>query len=318
MEWHINDLSISAHFSDTRTLQLAFEPLLRLRFTKPKSGIRIYCSRQIFTRKIDEGRTLKECIESVADRTFRSQVIRWLVNSGPFWDDERTSNDEDLFYFEEFDVTDQGLGEAARRRLAAAEAGAYSFAGAPERFCVDPIPVKQGLPELVLCEVVLPNVTSVDEIPEDQRLPPDSWPAMLGQASEQFGGLVFSNRIIAQLGPSPFHSGVARRILQLLGILNEIVGHTNADGSLDDRGMELLQMHFVGEKAWFTDESDANKSDFQEELTFPDPSSLSRSLFCSWHGKVKIGQFRIHFEWPRPERQQAIKVVYIGPKITKR
>jgi hypothetical protein len=30
--------------------------------------------------------------------------------------------------------------------------------------------------------------------------------------------------------------------------------------------------------------------------------------------RIKLGQFRIHFEWPRPADQAYPKVVYIGPK----
>lgn len=52
-------------------------------------------------------------------------------------------------------------------------------------------------------------------------------------------------------------------------------------------------------------------------MTFSDPSPTGKKLFCPWHGKIKTPQFRIHFEWPRPAGQREIKVVYIGPKITK-
>jgi hypothetical protein len=56
---------------------------------------------------------------------------------------------------------------------------------------------------------------------------------------------------------------------------------------------------------------------FKYELSFPDPDNNANKPDCTWHGKVKIAQFRIHFEWPRPVDQPYPKVVYIGPKITK-
>ena len=34
---------------------------------------------------------------------------------------------------------------------------------------------------------------------------------------------------------------------------------------------ELVQSHFVGDKAWFTDESERNKNAYRRELTFKDP-----------------------------------------------
>jgi hypothetical protein len=40
-------------------------------------------------------------------------------------------------------------------------------------------------------------------------------------------------------------------------------------------------------------------------------------IFCTWHGKVKTPQYRIHFSWPI-SAVAPLYVVYIGPKITKR
>ena len=45
-------------------------------------------------------------------------------------------------------------------------------------------------------------------------------------------------------------------------------------------GNELYNKHFVGEKAWFTDESKKNKDNFRKEMTFPDPEDTSQKIFC--------------------------------------
>jgi hypothetical protein len=104
----------------------------------------------------------------------------------------------------------------------------------------------------------------------------------------------------------------------LLGVLQNLCRETQ-EGALTAAGLELYNKFFAGQKAPFSDESDANKNDFAQELTFRDPADAGKMLFCSWHGKVKFGsQYRMHFEWPRPAGQFSIKVVYIGPKITKR
>jgi hypothetical protein len=42
-------------------------------------------------------------------------------------------------------------------------------------------------------------------------------------------------------------------------------------------------------------------------LEFANPDNPQVTLFCPWHGKVKKGQFRIHFEWPRPKNQKHMK-----------
>jgi hypothetical protein len=111
-------------------------------------------------------------------------------------------------------------------------------------------------------------------------------------------------RIFTKSSAGPhFIKGIAERILDLLSILQAIAQETNPDSSLTESGMNLLQQHFVGEKAAFSDESDSNKNAFRNALTFVDPSDPSRPLFCPWHGKVKNQQFRIHFEWKRPTGQ---------------
>jgi hypothetical protein len=261
--------------------------------------------------------TLISAICSLPNRNLKALAISWLANTGPFWDDDRAFNEDDVFYFKEIEITDQGLGEAARRLLVGTSAGTFSFLGAPESICANPLIVVHGLPEIVLNEIRVRNSTDLAEIALEPEPAPDSWTSMIELATGRLRSLIFSDQIATQLGPSPFHVGVARRTGELLSILEEIAIHTEDDGSLDARGMELLQMHFVGEKASFTDESDDNKRDFKRQMTFDDPLNPGVSLFCPWHGKVKIGQFRIHFEWPRPKGQKQIKVQYIGPKITK-
>ena len=112
----------------------------------------------------------------------------------------------------------------------------------------------------------------------------------------------------------PFHGGIVHLIFERLSVLEAIANETiDAHGTLSDRGKELREEHFVGKKAQFSSEKPRRESD----LSFPDPDNSTRQLFCPWHGKVKLGQFRIHFEWPRPDNQRDIKVAYIGPKITK-
>jgi hypothetical protein len=41
------------------------------------------------------------------------------------------------------------------------------------------------------------------------------------------------------------------------------------------------------------------------------------TLFCPWHGKVKIEQMRMHFTFPI-QRDMPLYIAYIGPKLTKR
>jgi hypothetical protein len=116
----------------------------------------------------------------------------------------------------------------------------------------------------------------------------------------------------------PFSTYVAAQIIKRLDILSQIVNESNENGGLTETGIILLDNHFVGQKAWFTDESTDNKISYKKDMTFSDPSDASKRIFCPFHGKIKSQQIRIHFEWPRPKNQREIKIVYIGPKITKK
>lgn len=317
MEWHINDLSVSGQFSTPADLKSALEPFLILRVNRPDLRNRIFCSRQLYLRPATATENLVRAINAINDKNFRDLAVRWIANAGPFWDDDRAANPDDLFYFGELDVTDQGLGEAARRALLEVDARTFSFPGSGEHICTTPLSVSHGLLEAVIDIVSLHNTTSIEEILRVREPAPKSWNALLTVLERDLTGLIFSKELMEQLNPYPFHSGVARRTAELLAILNEIVSHTDTDGAVDHRGQELLQMHFVGDKCAFTDESDTNKRDFKTEMTFHDPLKRDTALFCPWHGKIKMQQFRVHFEWPRPKAQKQIKVVYVGPKITK-
>lgn len=76
--------------------------------------------------------------------------MNWLDKSGPFWDEDREENVDDYFHFEGTDVTDQGLGEAARRVLAGRQAGAYSFFDSSQRFARSVLDLLAVLETLVI------------------------------------------------------------------------------------------------------------------------------------------------------------------------
>ena len=318
MEWYINDLSLNGDFADHHALRNSVEPLLRLMARRSDLRRRILCSRTLSMRQATITMNLAECVRATRDQLFIRQVLGWLSSAGPFWEDDRAANPDDLFYFEGEDVTNQGLGEAARRLVQELNARTFSFPHPTvPRFERTPLGVEHGLQEQPLGSYDVDNCWDSQDIEAAAIRSIKSWPEMLEVAVADQNGVILSGEIADQLAPVPFHSGVAQKFLLLLRVL-ETLTHETQEGALTAVGLELLNTFFTGEKALFTDESDANKRDFVHELTFPDPSDGTRNLFCPWHGKVKFGsQYRIHFEWPRPRGQTQIKVVYIGPKITK-
>lgn len=134
---------------------------------------------------------------------------------------------------------------------------------------------------------------------------------MMVEIRQCFKDLRFANTIEETLVPYPFSKGISDRVFTLLQVLQTLVEETDSDGKLSEKGNQLLQEHFTGKKAWFTDSSEDEKNRFKDKLTF-------QGCFCPWHGKIKIQQFRIHFEWPIPTGQRYLKIVYIGPKLTKK
>lgn len=322
MQWYFNDLSLDGQFADPHAFRRAFEPLLDLRLINRKFQKALYCSKALSLRPtVTGGKDLRAAVYAIGDHDFTQKVLFWLTKMGPFWESERQPNDDDYFEYEGMDVTEQGLGEAARRVLVGMPAGVFSLAGSGISFDHSPLRVQQGLSEEPLAPVEVQNQWTVDglerAVSQTEAAPVD-WHEVIGRSQERFRELVFLPGIVEYLAPHPFNRYVAQRIDELLGVLNRLVAETAPDGRLSSDGLRLLNDHFVGDKAWFSGESDTNQELFERELTFPDPATPGKELFCPWHGKIKTPQYRIHFEWPRPPGQRTIKVVYIGPKITKR
>lgn len=314
MEWHINDLSLAGQYETPVNFRAALEPLLKLRHRSAVIAARIYCSRSFTQRLSTPSHSVQHAVLALKDKDYTTLVLTWLSKAGPFWDDERRSNPDDYFHFEETDVTEQGLGEATRRRIGLTDAGVFSFLDSTNRFARTPLRVGHGLPEEPLGEIDVPNWWDVSKLAVAATPEPESWTEMLNTARIRFQRLKFSDAIDRDLRSVPFNGGIVHLIFERLSVLEAIANETiDAHGTLSDRGKELREEHFVGKKAQFSSEKPRRESD----LSFPDPDNPRTQLFCPWHGKVKLGQFRIHFEWPRPDNQQDIKVAYIGPKITK-
>lgn len=312
MRWYVNDLSLRGQFSSVEEFKQALIGLLTLRQRRPDLRDRIYCSNDLVIRPITQNHTLYQAIHETRDRFFIEQAIRWLGNAGPFWNDSRQGNDDDIFYWKEEDVTNQGLGEAARRRLDAADASAFSFVQPSDEFDNEVLDVTHGFLEQPIELVDVQNCRSLPEIEAARIEQLTGWESMLVIASTKIA-LQLAPTLIDDLKPRPFHNGIAERLLQLLTILDMISSEIDASGELTQTGMELIQLHFVGRKALFSSE-DSNGTDV---FMFPDPTG-GADIECPWHGKVKMGgQFRIHFQWPKPKGQSRLKVVYIGEKLTK-
>ena len=245
--------------------------------------------------------------------------MSWIGNRGPFWDDEREPQQDDYFQYEDQDVTDQGLGEAARRILAGKPSAAYSVEGGRYCFTQTPLFVQHGLTESPLGSIEVPNTYRLQELRREAEslVSPRNWDEFLVYSRRRFTQLIILDIVDVPLSRHPFSEGVAERVIVLLEILDSLVSNRDQKGTYTVEAKELLRQYFRGETAKFSNESEPNKNKFKSRLTFRD-NDTGQDLFCPWHGKIGIQDFRIHFPWPLTPKDTKLKVVYIGPKITKK
>lgn len=316
----VNDLSLTG-FPDRETVRLSLNALLNARRNAPSLSRTLYCSRNLTGVTGTSGETLISAVQSFP-RDEKLAILQWLAARGPFLEDEREPTEDDLYYHGDVDVTDQGLGEAARQRQNGNDANVVSFLhGDTPAYAAPVLTVVQGLIGEPLATVGVPNLSDLAALvaAANASVPePRSWAELLAYCRDRYTNLLIGPHSESVLRPLPFFPNVARRTIELLRVLDEISAASDPQtGALTAEGEALKQSHFVGKKAWFTGESDDNERDFGNEMTFPDPADATKTLQCFWHGKIKTPQFRIHFEWPAQPGAR-LKIAYIGPKISKR
>ena len=241
----------------------------------------------------------------------------WTDKRGPFIEADRQSAELDLFVFgeDEIEVTDLGLGEAARRILSFQSACAFSPVEDPtSRFAADPLVVVHGLRDEAQEHVRVPNFLDAGTLAETIQLDgpdPTNWTEALDQARRRFDRLQIGNHCYDSLSGQTFKPHQSRRMNELLAVLQALMEEMGRSGELSAKGQALHSKHFVGKTAWFSDESERNKQR-PERYTFPDPAG-SGTLPCFWHGKIRSDALRMHFEWPPADPTGRLRVVYIGP-----
>lgn len=280
---------------------------------------RLLCSRCLQRQPVTPSSSFQEAVYHSRDRDFKVQAMSWAVNHGPFWDNERASQQDDYFQYEDQDVTDQGLGEAARRILAGKPSSVYSMEGGRYCFTLTPLLVQHGLTEAPLGNVEVPNTYKLQELRREAEsvVSPQNWGEFLAYSRQSFTRLMILDIVDVPLSRHSFSEGIAERVTGLLEILDSLVSSRDQKGTYTGETNELIRKHFQGATAKFSDESETNKNKFRSKLTFRDKDT-GQDLFCPWHGKIGIQDFRIHFHWPLTPKDTKLKVVYIGPKITKK
>lgn len=317
MDYLFNELSFHGQFHSTHEFQVAVETVMQLRKEIMRCGSRLFCHRGVRNAQVTRDATMPQVV-NVLERDKRQAWVQWLTQQGPFWLEERLHTDDDWLELEdERIVTDTAIGEVAFRNLSGLQG---------ELVTVDPsdwlrrlIPVCWRAGESRRTTDVVNHWKQVSIVESLAAAPPtyNSWVTLETHVRRKCDLLTFAESAFEPLRGHPFVPGAAEGIEVRLTLLNKFRSCFDADGNRTAEGDQIYAEYFGHKKAWFTDSSDGEKSDFKSELTFPYPGRPGEYLFCTWHGKVKTPPIRIHFSWPIAD-DLPLYVVHVGPKITKR
>lgn len=319
MELIFNELSVHGQFADLTMFRTAISQVMSIRGVMKRYGRALYCHRSLVNSEVMRGTTMPQAVQAL-DLNSRRALMQWLTQRGPFWEDAREHGEDDYldcFRYEDRIVTDTAVGEPAFCKLHGLERGLVSLIPSSWRF--SPVPVEFHEDDRVR-SIEVGNFWDADGLGarlEEEEPPVGSWRELEAAARGRCQDLTFSPDSFEPLRGHPFHEGAADRLLLRLLVLQEMTNSFDDQGERTREGHRLYQKHFTGDKAWFSDSSTSEKDHFKKELTFPHPAARGETLPCTWHGKVKSPQLRIHFSWPI-RATQPLYVVYVGPKITKR
>lgn len=315
MEVLLNDLSLHGQFPNFSAFRDAIDRVMCIRGKMRQYGRELYCRRNVTQAQVTHGLTMQQAIQQF-DLNERRAVMVWLTQRGPFWDDERCHDPDDYLECQGQVVTDTALGEAAYHCFSGRAYHLVSLA--PSDWMFTPIPVIWQRNDIA--SIGVPNhweISTLETVLRAASPPIQSWEQLASVIPSRCNNLTFAADSFEPLCGHPFVNSAAQRIVELLETLDKFKSCFDAQGQRTSEGQRIYQDHFTGKKAWFTDSSDSEKNEFKAELTFTHPIKDSETLFCTWHGKVKTPQFRIHFSWPI-RANESLYVVYVGSKLTKR
>lgn len=318
MDYMFNELSFHGQFQSSQEFYAAVETVMQIRREIRRYGSQLFCRRELATAQITSTITMPQAINGLS-REKRQAWIHWLTQQGPFWLDEREHSGDDWLQLDDDRlVTDTSIGEVAYRNLNTLSGELVSVD--PSDWLRNPIRVTWMTSHNTHKIVDVTNHWTHATVSMSLESAPagyDSWASLEKHVRRKCERLIFADDAFEPLRGHPYVPGAAERIDVLLSTLNSFKGCFADNGVRTAEGDRLYGDHFGHQKAWFTDSTDGEKNDFESEMTFPHPARPGEYLFCTWHGKVKTPQIRIHFSWPIT-KDYPLYIVYVGPKITKR
>ncbi|MGK9470894.1 hypothetical protein ACSST1_19315 [Pantoea agglomerans] len=308
-----NELSLKEDIDNPHEFYGHVKELMLARKTLLNRKIMISCHRNLVNTKFKNEKTVLEYIMNFS-REEKIDFLNWITKNGPFWEEKQLHAFEDYFSCFDSKVTGSALAEAAAHIYC--ENNYQTFSIQPSVFGDEIIPVILKLKDKDI-DINVKNHISLDSIELENisnKKDIESWDALEEISRDEFKNLTFTEESFHPIKKMPFYKAASTSIIEKLKVLNDIKISFDSDGRFSSEGKEIYRNHFTGDKAWFTDSSDGEKRDFSNEMKFLIDGD--ERLFCTWHGKVKTPQIRIHFSYPITQKSP-LYIVYVGEKITK-
>lgn len=316
MSFLFNDLSLHGQFADAAAFRIAVGKVMKIRAIAQRFGHEVDCHRGLNQAQVTESKSLAQYVSELEIEERRA-FLAWINKTGPFWDDTRVHGENEVFACGENPVTNSAVGEAAASQFEGVSKRLVSVD--PSQWTRSPIEVTWHLDDGSTRSAGVPNHWESEGLAEALAAgesPIRSWQTLDARARNRFTDLTFLEDAFKKLYPHPFYMPACERILILLNALNTLKTSFRADGTWNEKGKAILQDYFSGSEARFTDSSAGDKAKYGADMKFPHPTIPREYLDCTWHGKVKTPQIRIHFTFPITEAAP-LYIAYVGPKITK-
>lgn len=316
MELLFNDLSVEGQFPNPPAFHTAISRVMLIREMARRYGREVACHRNVCQSRVCNDSSLQEVIGSF-DKNEQRALMQWLTRFGPFLEELRTHGPDDYLECNSRVVTDTAIGEAAFCRFHGVDRRLISLS--PSSWNFTPLNVVWSISDGTTPSIDVENYWDMDELEAALRSAPaniTSWEQLEEACKLRFVNLFFSDDCFSALRGLPFADGAVYQLLTRFDILNRFKSCFDEKGQRTAEGQRIYQDHFTGDNAWFSDSSDKEKHEFEKVLTFSHPEVMGQTLFCTWHGKIKYLQIRIHFSWP-VRAENPLYVVFVGQKLTK-
>lgn len=313
MHFFVNDLSLHGQYHDIPSFKASLCEIMKIKMVLSHYGYALHIHRNFYATTVGRTIKIKDAITTLSMDQQRA-LMSWLTTSGPFWTDNKRYSGTDIFDDRKRNVSGSAIAEIAYCCIYLDEkASSVSFS--PSEWERNPILVT--FEEENICVDNFWTSAEIDNYASSSLPAITSWNILEDNSKKCFQRLNFLDDAFSYLCSEPFSLHVSKEIFNLLHILNILKGCFDSEGNRTPEWDEKYRTYFKGKTPRFSDSSTTEKNNFRSQLTFRNPETKERSLFCPWHGKIHSPQIRIHFTFPITA-EDSLFIAYIGPKITKK